>query len=133
MFINVWTLNNNVMNNPRVFNPTRHSPESTVQENHGIDPNSSKRPHFTFGAGRCVCPGFHVAERGLFTAILTMMRRGETNISLGPLLSPVIKAVQRSFVRPGRRRAHLMRMEILPRSSSRESLFPRRRNPDGLL
>ena len=69
MFIDVWILSNNVKNNPRVFDPTRHSLEITAQEKYGIDPDSSKRPHSTFGAGRRVCPGFHVVERGLFIAI----------------------------------------------------------------
>ncbi|OCL13593.1 cytochrome P450 [Glonium stellatum] len=73
MFINVWTLNNNVKDNPRVFDPARHNPESTAQENYGIDTDSSKRPHFTFGAGRRVCPGFHIAERGLFIAISRLL------------------------------------------------------------
>jgi cytochrome P450 len=39
-----------------------------LNENYGIDADSFKRPHFTFGAGRRVCPGFHVAQRGLFIA-----------------------------------------------------------------
>ncbi|OCK75418.1 cytochrome P450 [Lepidopterella palustris CBS 459.81] len=73
MFINVWTLNNNVKNNPRAFDPSRHSPEDTLNDNYGIDPDSSKRPHFTFGAGRRVCPGFHVAERGLFIAMSRLL------------------------------------------------------------
>lgn len=29
--------------------------------------------HFTFGAGRRVCPGFHIAERGLFIAISRLL------------------------------------------------------------
>jgi hypothetical protein len=29
-FINVWTLNSDVKNNPRIFDPTCHSPESTA-------------------------------------------------------------------------------------------------------
>jgi len=72
MFINVWTLNNNVKN-PRAFDPSRHTPEMTANDNYGIDSDSSKRAHFTFGAGRRVCPGFHVAERGLFTAISRLL------------------------------------------------------------
>jgi cytochrome P450 len=40
---------------------------------YAINADSTKRPHFTFGAGRRVCPGFHVAERGLFIAIARML------------------------------------------------------------
>ena len=33
------------------------------------NPDGSKRDQFTFGAGRRICPGMHVAERSLFLAI----------------------------------------------------------------
>ncbi|KAH7351469.1 putative cytochrome P450, partial [Pyrenochaeta sp. MPI-SDFR-AT-0127] len=73
IMMNVWALNNANWDNPRVFDPSRHSPDMTALENHGINPNSVLRPHFTFGAGRRVCPGFHVAQRGLFMAISRML------------------------------------------------------------
>ncbi|KAH7077572.1 putative cytochrome P450 oxidoreductase [Paraphoma chrysanthemicola] len=73
IMMNVWALNNASWTNPRVFDPSRHSPEVTALENYGINPNSVLRPHFTFGAGRRVCPGFHVAQRGLFMAISRML------------------------------------------------------------
>lgn len=59
--------------NPRVFDPNRHSAAATMNEQYGIDADSKKRAHFTFGAGRRVCPGFHVAERGLFIAISRLL------------------------------------------------------------
>lgn len=33
----------------------------------------SKRDHFTFGAGRRICPGMHVADRSLFIAISRLL------------------------------------------------------------
>lgn len=45
--------------------------EDTEAEAFGITQNYEKRPHGTFGAGRRVCPGSHVAERTLF---ITMAR-----------------------------------------------------------
>lgn len=47
----------------------RQSGDTTLTENNAINQDSPKRLHFTFGAGRRVCPGFHVAERNLFLAI----------------------------------------------------------------
>ncbi|KAJ8117752.1 hypothetical protein OPT61_g1127 [Boeremia exigua] len=76
MMLNVWTLNNSLpiaKGNPRVFDPTRHSASATSNEQYGIDADSNKRAHFTFGAGRRVCPGYHVAERGLFIAISRLL------------------------------------------------------------
>lgn len=71
----VWTLNNNdeTNENPRDFNPSRHSAEFTATESNSISPEATKRSNFTFGAGRRVCPGFHVAQRGLFIAISRML------------------------------------------------------------
>lgn len=73
MMLNMWSLNHNTFENAREFDPSRHSPESTLIESNAISPDSLKRPHFTFGAGRRVCPGFHVAERGLFIALSRML------------------------------------------------------------
>lgn len=37
------------------------------------NPNPAKRDHFTFGAGRRICPGIHIADRSLFVAISRML------------------------------------------------------------
>lgn len=69
----VWTLNHNGVENPREFDPSRHSDEFTAVEANSISPDSNKRSNFTFGAGRRVCPGYHVAQRGLFIAVSRML------------------------------------------------------------
>lgn len=71
--LQIWTLNHNFVDHPRDFDPLRHPPGATSNEMYAINTDSTKRPHFTFGAGRRVCPGFHVAERGLFIAISRML------------------------------------------------------------
>ncbi|KAH6986623.1 putative cytochrome P450 oxidoreductase, partial [Ilyonectria destructans] len=69
----VWTINNdeNRFANPRDFNPLRYSEEDSAVEGFAVTTNYEKRPHNTFGAGRRICPGSHVAERTLF---ITMSR-----------------------------------------------------------
>ena len=37
------------------------------------NPSASARDQFTFGAGRRICPGMHVAERSLFLGIARML------------------------------------------------------------
>ena len=38
-----------------------------------VNPDGTKRDQFTFGAGRRICPGMHVAERSLFLGIARML------------------------------------------------------------
>ncbi|KAH0847599.1 putative Cytochrome P450 oxidoreductase [Fonsecaea pedrosoi] len=69
----VWTINNDPTryDNPRDFNPERFPEEESGMDAYSITQNYEKRPHLTFGAGRRVCPGSHVADRTLF---ITMAR-----------------------------------------------------------
>ncbi|OAL34597.1 hypothetical protein AYO20_06227 [Fonsecaea nubica] len=87
---NAWTINND-RTNPRQFDPIRHLPGKypTVGEPKGSD--LSDRPFTTFGAGRRMCPGIHVAERSMFTAMsrflwaFEMSRPRDENGNMPPL------------------------------------------------
>jgi cytochrome P450 family 619 len=46
----------------------------------------ARRDHFAFGAGRRVCPGYHVAERSLATAIMRILRAFDVGAAPGPKL-----------------------------------------------
>lgn len=63
----VWAANNDphLFPNPRVFDPSRHKPELSLQEA-SLASDYHDRDNWTFGAGRRICPGIHVAERTLF-------------------------------------------------------------------
>jgi cytochrome P450 len=71
--VKIWSLNHDRYSNPRDFDPLRQNPALTLTENNAINQDSVRRLHFTFGAGRRVCPGFHVAQRNLFLAISRML------------------------------------------------------------
>lgn len=71
--VQIWTLNHDRYANPRNFDPLRQDPALTLSENNAISQDSTRRLHFTFGAGRRVCPGFHVAQRNLFIALSRML------------------------------------------------------------
>lgn len=55
--------------NPENFDPLRYlnHTASAADYINASDPNT--RDHFSYGAGRRVCPGVHVAERSLFINI----------------------------------------------------------------
>lgn len=58
---------------PFAFRPERylsHTQRSAVYANSA---DVSQRDHFTFGAGRRICPGIHLAENGLFLAVANII------------------------------------------------------------
>jgi cytochrome P450 len=70
--LSVWTANNDpvLFPNPRVFDPDRQNPAFSIGEA-AMATDIKDRDNWTFGAGRRVCPGMHVAEG---TMMLTMAR-----------------------------------------------------------
>jgi hypothetical protein len=68
MMINVWALNNNPERypNPRKFDPDRYKNDTLRAQESATLNDPSLRDHYTFGAGRRVCPGLNIAERSLF-------------------------------------------------------------------
>ena len=72
---NVWSVNNDVRRavNPRQFNPDRYKDDELGLYDSASNPDGTKRDMFTFGAGRRVCPGMHVAERSLFLGMSRLL------------------------------------------------------------
>ncbi|KAH7093538.1 putative cytochrome P450 oxidoreductase [Paraphoma chrysanthemicola] len=72
---NVWSINMDPERHPepRRFNPDRYASDHLSLADSAANPDPSKRDHFTFGAGRRICPGMHVAERSLFLGIARML------------------------------------------------------------
>lgn len=65
---NVWAIGMDPKRHPspRTFNPDRYKDDYQSFGDAAANPDPSKRDAFTFGAGRRICPGIHVAERSLF-------------------------------------------------------------------
>lgn len=68
---NVWTINMdpNRFRHPRKFDPSRYLSDTQSLAESAANSDGTKRDQFTFGAGRRICPGIHVAERSLFLGI----------------------------------------------------------------
>ncbi|RSL58716.1 hypothetical protein CEP54_007606 [Fusarium duplospermum] len=122
MMMNVWTLNHERFKESRYFDPTRQTGDATLVENNAISQDSPKRLHFTFGAGRRVCPGFHVAERNLFLAISRILWGFTISPARDPNGAPV--PINRDAVTPGLIvRPEDFECEIEPRSPERKQLI----------
>jgi len=63
-------MNPDLHKDPESFQPERYldKPLSAAEYINSNDPY--ERDHFTYGAGRRVCPGVHVAERSLYINIV---------------------------------------------------------------
>lgn len=68
---NVWSINMDPKRHPepRVFQPERYINDTLSCYDSAANADGTKRDNFTFGAGRRICPGMHVAERSLFLGI----------------------------------------------------------------
>ncbi|KUI65817.1 O-methylsterigmatocystin oxidoreductase [Cytospora mali] len=75
VLLNIWTINRDPSRykNPHVYDPTHFLGDTTTAAESAMSPDVSKRDHFTFGAGRRVCPGMHVADRTLFMTISSLL------------------------------------------------------------
>ncbi|KAF2733286.1 cytochrome P450 [Polyplosphaeria fusca] len=73
--LNVWAINRDSERhpNPARFEPERYLGDDLSAMDSAGHPDPTKRDHFTFGAGRRVCVGMHVAERSMFLAIATTL------------------------------------------------------------
>ncbi len=58
---------------PEEFDPTRFINDTQTSAEAAANPDVSQRDHFTFGAGRRVCQGMHVADRSMFLSILRFL------------------------------------------------------------
>ena len=68
---NVWSIHMDPARHPdpRRFEPDRYKDDFQSLGDAAANPDASKRDQFTFGAGRRICPGIHVAERSLFLGV----------------------------------------------------------------
>ncbi|KIW99740.1 uncharacterized protein Z518_11153 [Rhinocladiella mackenziei CBS 650.93] len=68
---NVWAIHMDPKRhpNPRTFDPERYIHDTQSLFDSATNADATKRGVFTFGAGRRICPGMHVAERSLLLGV----------------------------------------------------------------
>jgi hypothetical protein len=72
---NVWAIHMDPKRhpNPREFDPDRYKDDHQSLGDAAANPDATQRDVFTFGAGRRICPGIHVAERSLFLGMSRLL------------------------------------------------------------
>jgi cytochrome P450 len=75
IMLNVWAIHMDETRhpNPREFCPERYENDNQTAADSAANPDASQRDHFTFGSGRRICQGMHVAERSLFLGMSRML------------------------------------------------------------
>jgi cytochrome P450 len=89
---NVWAIHMDPKRypNPRAFNPDRYKDDHQSLGDAAANPDARERDVFTFGAGRRICPGIHVAERSLFLGISRILWAFNITPSLDKKGQPIL-------------------------------------------
>ena len=89
---NAWAINMDPQRHPepRKFDPCRFVEDTQSLADAAANPDASKRDQFTFGAGRRICPGIHVAERSLFLGISRILWAFKIEPAVGEDGKPII-------------------------------------------
>jgi cytochrome P450 len=77
IIINIWGLNHTSSHDSEAplseFNPDRYANRTQLSPHYAASPDFASRDHYTYGAGRRICPGMHLAERSLSIAIAKLL------------------------------------------------------------
>ncbi|KAH8679423.1 cytochrome P450 [Ilyonectria robusta] len=73
--LNWWAIHRDpkLWKNPDEFDPERYLDKPLPAADYINSPDPYNRDHFTYGAGRRVCPGVHVAERSLYINMVRVL------------------------------------------------------------
>ncbi|KAI9371723.1 cytochrome P450 [Aspergillus egyptiacus] len=75
VILNVWNLHHDgsFHDDPTQFNPHRYEGRTDLAAVYASSPDYQNRDHYGYGSGRRICPGIHLAERGLFLAFAKLL------------------------------------------------------------
>jgi hypothetical protein len=123
---NAWAINMDPTRapEPRKFNPDRHVDDHLSLYDSASQSDGTKRDQYTFGAGRRICPGMHVAERSLFLGIARILWAFDILPKMGkdgkPVLPDQEKLTQGFVCMP-----EMFAASIVPRSAERADIVRR--------
>jgi cytochrome P450 len=58
-----WALSHSAYDNPDIYNPDRYLKHPGLAMEYAASSDYENRDHYTYGAGRRICAGIHLAER----------------------------------------------------------------------
>ncbi|KAJ5649893.1 cytochrome P450 2D18 [Penicillium longicatenatum] len=86
VILNAWGLHNDPDRypDPDTFNPWRYKNHTSLAPTYAASSDYENRDHYAYGAGRRICPGIHLAERGMFIAFAKMLWAFEMSEPVDP-------------------------------------------------
>jgi cytochrome P450 len=108
-------MNPDIHPDPDRFYPERYLNHPLPAADYINIPDANARDHFTYGAGRRICPGIHVAEKSLFINIVRTLWAFNLSKKKGPdgsWLEPDTRMVRGFLSAP-----NPFECEITPRSA----------------
>ncbi|KAF2021108.1 cytochrome P450 2D18 [Aaosphaeria arxii CBS 175.79] len=63
VLISPYAMNYSIVDDPEVYNPDRYLNHPRLAMDYAGSPDYEKRDHYTYGGGRRICAGIHLAER----------------------------------------------------------------------
>lgn len=86
VILNVWGLQHDPdrYSDPGTFNPWRYKNHTSLASTYAASSDYENRDHYAYGAGRRICPGIHLAERGMFIAFAKMLWAFEMSEPIHP-------------------------------------------------
>lgn len=123
---NVWAINMDPKRHPepRRFEPERYIHDTQSLYDSAANSDGTKRDMFTFGAGRRICPGMHVAERSLFLGLSRILWA----FTIEPVVDSAMKKIlpdQEKLTQGFVCMPEEFRAKITPRSQTRAELVRR--------
>ncbi|KAH6651347.1 cytochrome P450 [Chaetomium tenue] len=121
---NVWAINMDPARHPdpRRFDPDRYRDDRQSLADAAANPDAAKRDQFTFGAGRRICPGIHVAERSLFLGVARMLWALDIKPATDPVTGKVVLPDQEKLTQGFVCQPVEFPVAITPRSEARRQM-----------
>ncbi|RKL26265.1 hypothetical protein BFJ72_g13838 [Fusarium proliferatum] len=86
--LNAWAIHRDPTRypDPENFIPERFEADTRSSQESAASPDVSKRDHFVFGAGRRICPGYHVADRSFAVSVMRILWAFDISLKPGTKL-----------------------------------------------
>lgn len=71
--IPLWALHHSQYDDPDTYNPDRYLNHPGLASEYAASQDYQNRDHYTYGAGRRICPGIQLAERSQFRMLSALL------------------------------------------------------------